>query len=93
MAWTVYYNNMAFGQYSAGDFPRRGRCPFSDGCGDRLYVPGLGAENCDLCSEVLQQEVDEKACDLKNNIKENLKEYLYQRTKRDPMILPIILEV
>ena len=30
---------------------------------------------------------------LKNNIKENLKEYLYQKTKRNPMILPIIMEV
>ena len=30
---------------------------------------------------------------LKNNIKENLKEYLYQNTKRNPMILPIIMEV
>ncbi|GKZ10282.1 hypothetical protein ANS017_16660 [Paraclostridium bifermentans] len=30
---------------------------------------------------------------LKNNIKDNLKEYLYQRTKRNPMILPIIMEV
>ncbi|HSQ88272.1 ribonuclease J [Romboutsia sp.] len=30
---------------------------------------------------------------LKNNIKENLKEHLYQRTKRNPMILPIIMEV
>ena len=27
------------------------------------------------------------------NIKENLKEYLYQKTKRNPMILPIIMEV
>ena len=30
---------------------------------------------------------------LKNNIKEYLKEYLYQKTKRNPMILPIIMEV
>ena len=30
---------------------------------------------------------------LKNNIKENLKEYLYVKTKRNPMILPIIMEV
>ena len=27
------------------------------------------------------------------NIKESLKEYLYQKTKRNPMILPIIMEV
>ena len=30
---------------------------------------------------------------LKNNIKESLKEYLYQKTKRNPMILPIIMEI
>ena len=30
---------------------------------------------------------------LKNNIKESLKEYLYQKTKRNPMIIPIIMEV
>ena len=30
---------------------------------------------------------------LKNNIKESLKEYLYQKTKRNPMILPILMEV
>ena len=30
---------------------------------------------------------------LKNNIRESLKEYLYQKTKRNPMILPIIMEV
>ena len=30
---------------------------------------------------------------LKNNIKESLKEYLYQKTKRNPMILPIIMEL
>ena len=30
---------------------------------------------------------------LKNSIKDNLKDYLYQKTKRNPMILPIIMEV
>jgi ribonuclease J len=30
---------------------------------------------------------------LKNNIKDGLKDYLYQKTKRNPMILPIIMEV
>ncbi len=30
---------------------------------------------------------------LKNSIKDNLRDYLYQKTKRNPMILPIIMEV
>ncbi|PKK39183.1 Ribonuclease J2 (endoribonuclease in RNA processing) [Clostridiaceae bacterium JG1575] len=30
---------------------------------------------------------------LKNNIKEELKNFLYQRTKRKPMILPVIMEI
>lgn len=30
---------------------------------------------------------------IKNGIKDELRDYLYQRTKRNPMILPIILEV
>ena len=30
---------------------------------------------------------------IKNNIKDNLRDYLYQKTKRNPMILPIIMEV
>ncbi len=30
---------------------------------------------------------------IKNNIKEELKEYLYIKTKRNPMILPILMEV
>jgi ribonuclease J len=30
---------------------------------------------------------------LKNSMKDNLRDYLYQKTKRNPMILPIIMEV
>ena len=30
---------------------------------------------------------------LKNSIKDNLRDYLYQKTKRNPMIFPIIMEV
>ncbi|MCM1990873.1 ribonuclease J [Oceanirhabdus seepicola] len=39
-----------------------------------------------------QQNVKEWAV-LKNTMKENLRGYLYEKTKRNPMILPIIVEV
>lgn len=53
-----------------------------------------GAKNIikDVLFECEEKNIKEWAY-LKNNIKENLKEYLYQRTKRNPMILPIIMEV
>ena len=30
---------------------------------------------------------------IKSALKENLRDYVYQKTKRNPMILPIIMEV
>ena len=53
-----------------------------------------GAKNVikDVLVECEEKNIKEWAY-LKNNIKENLKEYLYQKTKRNPMILPIIMEV
>ena len=53
-----------------------------------------GAKN--IIKEVLNECEDRNIKEwayLKNNIKENLKEYLYTKTKRNPMILPIIMEV
>ena len=53
-----------------------------------------GAKNVikDVLHECEEKNIKEWAY-LKNNIKENLKEYLYVKTKRNPMILPIIMEV
>ena len=30
---------------------------------------------------------------IKSNVKDNLREYIFQKTKRNPMILPIIMEI
>ncbi|TQQ84182.1 ribonuclease J [Peptacetobacter hominis] len=46
----------------------------------------------DVLGECEEKSIKEWAY-LKNNIKDQLKEYLYQKTKRNPMILPIIMEV
>ena len=53
-----------------------------------------GAKNVikDVLNECEEKNIKEWSY-LKNNIKENLKEYLYVKTKRNPMILPIIMEV
>ena len=53
-----------------------------------------GAKNIikDVLNECEEKNIKEWAY-LKNNIKENLKEYLYIKTQRTPMILPIIMEV
>lgn len=46
----------------------------------------------DVLTQCEEKNIKEWAY-LKNNIKENLREYLYIKTKRNPMILPIIMEV
>ena len=53
-----------------------------------------GAKNVikNVLTECEERNIKEWAY-LKNSIKDNLKDYLYQRTKRNPMILPIIMEV
>ena len=45
-----------------------------------------------LVSECTKGEIRDWAS-IKNMIKENLRSYIYQKTKRNPMILPIIMEV
>ena len=30
---------------------------------------------------------------IKNSIRENLRDYIYSKTKRNPMIIPIVMEV
>ncbi len=46
----------------------------------------------DLLSNCSKGEIRDWAS-IKNMIKENLRSYIYQKTKRNPMILPIIMEV
>ena len=46
----------------------------------------------DLIDNVRNEEIKDWAS-IKGMIKDNLRSYIYQKTKRNPMILPIIMEV
>lgn len=56
----------------------------------------LIGEATSIVSEVLEQSLNHNISEwssLKNNIRDSLSRYLYDKTKRRPMILPIIMEI
>ncbi len=53
------------------------------------YVKKIVKEELRKCEE---QHITEWAV-IKSNLKETLKEYIYQKTKRNPMLLPIIMDI
>lgn len=46
-----------------------------------------------VCMEAIQKSSNRNLASRKNKIKEAMREYVYQRTKRTPMIIPIIMEI
>ena len=56
----------------------------------------LIAESRDLVTKVVQENLDNKEFDwahLKQNIREKLNHFLYEHTKRHPVIMPVIMEI
>ncbi|NLM09533.1 MAG: ribonuclease J [Clostridiaceae bacterium] len=50
----------------------------------------------DLAMEIMEKNLGKRRnnyANIKNNVKDELSSYLYQKTKRKPMILPVIIEV
>jgi len=50
----------------------------------------------DLTKEIMEKNLGKKKnnySNIKNNVKDELSSYLYQKTKRKPMILPVIIEI
>ncbi len=46
-----------------------------------------------VCMEAIQKSSNRNLASKKNKIKETIRDYVYQKTKRTPMIIPIILEI
>lgn len=54
------------------------------------------AESSDLVANVVQQNLDNKEYDwshLKQDVRDQLNHFLYEQTKRHPVILPVIMEI
>ena len=56
----------------------------------------LMVESRDIVAKIVQRDLDNKEFDwsqLKQDIRENLNNFLYEQTKRHPVILPVIMEI
>ena len=58
----------------------------------RLIMPSIEREIRAEIEKCEQRHIREWSI-IKSNLKDNLRDYIYQKTKRNPMILPIIMEV
>ena len=68
-----------------------------------MWEPGAMKENEDLIHDsklIVQDLIEDMRADklrdwsyIKNEIRHRLKDFLYQKTKRTPMILPMIIEI
>ena len=56
----------------------------------------LMKQSADLVEEVIQEDLDQKEFDwshLKQNVRDKLNRFLFNQTKRHPVILPVIMEI
>lgn len=56
----------------------------------------LMKQSADLVEKVIQEDLDQKEFDwshLKQNVREKLNRFLFNQTKRHPVILPVIMEI
>lgn len=56
----------------------------------------LMKQSADLVEKVIQEDLDQKEFDwshLKQNVRDKLNRFLFNQTKRHPVILPVIMEI